>query len=395
MATSQKRGNSYLISVSLGYDSNGKQRRETLTWKPDANMTNKQIDKELKRQKILIEEKCRNGLIGNNENLKLYNFIPIYLEHIKKNISPTNTQKRIIDMYIIPELGHLKLKDIKPLQIQRFVDKLCNTAVHKKNNSNKLSNSTVRRYYTVLHSIISLAFKLGYINVDPTAGNRITLPKVNEEETQIFTLEELDILTSCLENEPLQFKLLIHMALCTGCRRGELLGLKWSDIDFKNEKVKICRSVYKNKGQDIQYKNTKTGKSRVITLPRFCINLLKEYKKEQNQYRLSLGDNWQGCDAIFIQNNGKIMHPTTPSAQFKKFLNKYNIPLRRFHSLRHTSATILMLNNISEKNIGARLGHSQAKTTHRYVHAVERLDKQASSVFDDIYSSNTNIQKRA
>ena len=117
------------------------------------------------------------------------------------------------------------------------------------------------------------AYKLELIGVNPAERERITLPKLEEEQTEIFTEQELDDLLQALEDEPLMFRLLIHMALNTGCRRGELMGLKWSDIDFTTGVLTISRSNYKLTGdKEVRSKSTKTGKSRRIMLPAYCMD---------------------------------------------------------------------------------------------------------------------------
>lgn len=192
-----------------------------------------------------------------------------------------------------------------------------------------------------------------------------------------------------LEAEPLQFKVLIHLALNTGCRRGELVGLKWSDIDFTTGIVTVSRSNYKLTGdKEIKSKSTKTGKSRTIMLPPYCIALLKKYRAKQTQERFLLGDRWQGDNWIFIQADGKPMYPTTPTLQFTRFLKRAGLEHKKFHALRHTSATLLLSNGTNIKNVATRLGHAQLKTTNRYVHAVEEAEKQAANTFETLLNTN-------
>ena len=149
-------------------------------------------------------------------------------------------------------------------------------------------------------SLMKSAYNLGLIGINPAERERITLPKLEEEQTEIFTEQELDDLLQALEDEPLMFRLLIHMALNTGCRRGELMGLN------------------------------------------------------------------------------KPMYPTTPTQWFSKFQKRNDLPHRKFHALRHTSATLLLSNGTNIKNVATRLGHTQLKTTNRYVHAVEQAERQAA-----------------
>ena len=126
MATITKRGDSYRIRVSCGYDVSGKQLVQSMTWKPENGMTARQIEKEVKKQATLFEERVQNGTVSACGSLRLADFIPQYLENVQGEISVTTLEnyKRIIRELIIPALGHLKLKDIKPLHIQKFVNAL-------------------------------------------------------------------------------------------------------------------------------------------------------------------------------------------------------------------------------------------------------------------------------
>lgn len=391
MATIEKRGNSYRITVCCGYDINGKQLRRRMTYTPDEKMTAKQIEKEVQRQAVLFEEQCNNGTVGTDGRMKLADYVPIYLESAKHRLSPVVYEKycRMLDICIVPMLGHLKLKDIKPLHIQRFVNALEERTTHFDGKEGKLTSSTIHRYYTMVQSVLHSAYKLGLIGVNPADSDRITLPKADEQATDIFTQEELNIMLEKLEVEPLQFKLLIHLALNTGCRRGELVGLKWSDIDYKTGILTVSRSNYKLTGDsEIKSKTTKTGKSRTIMLPPYCLEMMKQFKAQQAQTQLMLGDRWQGDNWIFTQADGKAMYPTTPTLQFTRFLKRAGLEHKKFHALRHTSATLLLSNGTNIKNVAARLGHAQLKTTNRYVHAVEQAEKEAANTFENLFNTN-------
>lgn len=395
MATIEKRGNTYRITACCGYDINGKQIRRRMTYKPDPNMTAKQIEKEVQRQAVLFEEQCNNGTVAADGRMKLADFVPIYLENAKHRLSPVVYEKysRMLDICIIPMLGHMKLKDIKPIHIQKFVNALEERETHIDGTGGKLSSSTVRRYYTMVQSVLHSAYKLGLIGVNPADSDRITLPKIEEQTTEIFTDDELAKLLNCLEGEPLQYKLLIHLALNTGCRRGELVGLKWGDIDYNTGILTVSRSNYKLTGDtEIKSKTTKTGKSRAIMLPPYCTTMLRRFRAEQAQTQLSLGDRWQGDNWIFTQADGKPMYPTTPTQWFSKFLKRNGLEHKKFHALRHTSATLLLSNGTNIKNVASRLGHAQLKTTNRYVHAVEQAEKEAANTFETLLNTN---RKRA
>lgn len=388
MANIRQRGFSYEITVSCGYDTNGKKIRQSMTYKPEKGMTKRQIDKEVNKQAVLFEERCKYGQAATDGKIKFDDYVTkIYFESAKDFLSEYEIDhyRGIIKNHISPVLGHMKLKDITPVHVQHFVNVLKNKP-SKKAKTGTLSSGSVRRYFVVLQSIMHSAYKLGIIGINPAAGDRITLPSLDEETTEIFTEDEINKIFNLLEQETLQFKLLIHLAINTGCRRGELVALKWSDISFKTGVITIQRSNYKLKGKPIQSKEPKNKKRRYMNLPPYCLAMLKEYRAQQAQLRFNLGDSWNGDEWIFIQSDGRPMHPTTPTEQFNDFLKKHNLKHIKFHALRHTSATLLLANGTNIKNVASRLGHSQLKTTNRYVHALEDADREAANTFETMFN---------
>ena len=293
MASITKRKDSYFIAVSCGYDQNGRQIRRTMTYKPEPDMTEKQIQKEVQRQAILFEERVRNGEVSSDGRLRLADFVPMYLELTEKNLSPVVYEKysRMLKICIVPMLGHYKLRDIKPAHIQRFINDLEARETRFDGKPGRLSPSSIRRYFTMVSSLMKSAYRLELIGTNPADRDRLTLPKIEEEKTEIFTEKELNDMLSALEAEPLMFRLLIHLALNTGCRRGELMGLKWSDIDFSTGVLTVSRSNYKLTGDpEVKSKSTKTGVTRRVMIPPYCLSMLRRYRAEQDGYRLSLGD---------------------------------------------------------------------------------------------------------
>lgn len=390
MAFVRKRKNgSYQITVSGGYDSYGHQIRWYETYIPPKDKTEEQIKRELNKRVKTFERKC---LLEQNTpagRIKLADFIPIYLKSKKDVLSPTvyEKYKRILDICVKPMLGHKKLNDIKPNHIQEFVNQLKNREYRLDGKPGKISSATIKRYFTILQSVMHCAYKMELIGSNPAESHKIDLPPIDEPEVEIFTETELSDLLRAVSKEPLKYQVLIHLALNTSCRRGELLGLKWSDIDFETGVIKIYKSVYKLTGDSqVQTKSTKTGKTRCVMIPSYCIDLLKLYRTDQDHYKRSVGDYWKGDDWVFTQDNGKLMYPSTPTQWFSQFLKRHQLPHKKFHALRHTSATILLSNGVNIKNVSERLGHSQIKTTNRYVHAISAEEKQAASICENVFN---------
>lgn len=388
-----KNGNlSFLIRVYRGYDSSGKRLKPyTLTYTPEPGWSEKRAIKEANKRAVQFEQECENGFAGNATGLKIADFVPVYLAAMQDKLSPVvyHSYVRTLDTVIIPALGHIKLADLKPVHVQQFVKQLAAMPKMKRNgevdqSGEKVSVATVRRKLAVLQSMLTFATKLGYIGVNPADAKRLTLPKMPRPEIEIFTKQQAAYILQCLQNEPLQFQTMIQLAIFTGAREGELVGLKFSDINFTTRKLVISRSAYKLKGKPVKTKPPKSGKARTVTLNKSCIDLLAELSQEHLLEKLRLGDAWKGDEWVFTQWDGSIMHPQTPSRQFDKFLKRNSIPHRKFHSLRHTSATLLLYNGTDLKTVQERLGHADFTTTNRYLHLVEQADAEAVDSLEEL-----------
>ena len=380
---------SYTIRVYHGYDSNGKRLKPyTMSYKPAQGMTSKQIEKEVQRQALLFEEQCRNGQIGANRNIKLADFCPMYLE-IKENILAPRTYefyKNEINSLIIPLLGHIKLSELRPAHVQQFIQYLQGDIRKKSEEQDniKLSPSTIKRKVAILQSILKQAVKLGLIQSNPANADRLTMPKMITPKVEIFTKQEAAEMLNCLENEPLQYQTIVQLAIMSGARLGELVGLKFSDVDFINYKITIERSAYKLKGQPVMTKAPKDNDIRVVTINESCIELIRLLKAEKERERLRLGTAWKGSDWLFTQWDGSIMYPQTPSQWFNKFLDRNGLKHRKFQALRHTSATLLLYGGVNVKQVQGRLGHSDLKITNQYLHCISEADEAAANVLQDM-----------
>lgn len=403
MANITKRKDSYLIRVSCGYDIEGKKLTHSITWKPDKNMTAKQIEKELNRQAIMFEEKCRNGLVSQNPRLTFAEFVPQYLNIKKDILSPSVYAQydRALLNIINPQIGHLRLASIKPIHIQSFIKHLAETPCTRKTINGKIiasdklhSPATIRRYLAIIQSVLNQAVKLDLIPVNPANAEKLNIPKGITPKVEIFTKQQAAEMLTYLEKEPLQFQVLIQLAIITGARRGELVALKFSDIDFVNNKITIERAVVKLKNQPAVIKPPKDYEIRSVTVSELCIDLLKKLKAEKEHTREILGDQWKGNDWVFTRWNGDIMNVDTPTRQFTKFLSKNGLKHRKFHSLRHTSATLLLYGGINIKQVQGRLGHGDIETTNKYLHYIAEADEEAANVLQSMLITHTKTNKQ-
>ena len=449
MSTIRKRGNNYQIRVSCGYRVNGEQIIKTMTYKPLPGMTEKQIQKELKREAVIFEEKCLNGTIMSG-NIKLGDFMEKWFKDYgeKQLKAKTFSTYKVLSERGKQALGHIAVSKIRPHHLIEFYNNLAESGVREdikykateklikiikckaltvkqlsertgvsenaimnckqgknvsKGTADKitayfnetglfepvnalkpLSGKTILHYHRFISSVLSAAVEWQIISSNPC--QRVKPPKVEKKEAVYLDEVEAARLINCLDNEPLPFKTMIMLFLFSGMRRGELCGLEWSDIDFKNNLINISKSSLYLPEKGIFEDTTKNKTSeRVIRVPQEMTELLKEYRKEQNKRRLMYGDMWKGSNKIFTGEDGRPIHPDTVSGQFNKFIKRYDLPPVHIHSLRHTNATLLIAAGTDIRTVAKRLGHATATTTANiYAHAIKTADELAAEKLADI-----------
>ena len=380
----------YLIRVSCGLDSSGKQISRSKTFKPSKpNLPYTKLNRELEAFVAAFEQEvAEEGPMRNvrPDKITFGDFCTQYLEIKKNSLSPQtyNFYSKVIEEELMPMFARLKMKDLRTYHIQQFIQYLANDKKRLDGQDGKIAASTVKRYATVLRSIVGMAYKLEYIEEDIGRSRRLEFPKEETKEVEVFTLEEVENILRALEGEPWHIRAVIEVALFTGCRRGEIVGLKWADIDFENQRISVKRSIYKLSDGKAREKEPKSKTSiRTISIPERLCKTLTEYRLQQNRHIAYLGDEWKNLDYVFTEEDGYVMNPQTPTKQFDHFLKRHGIRHLKFHGLRHTSATMLLANGCDIKTVSARLGHADITTTNIYVHALESTDRMAAQTFDN------------
>ena len=398
MASIVSRSNgTYLVRVSCGVDSNGKQIARSKTFKPSKpNLPYSKLNRELEAFVAAFEQEIENeGPMRSvrPDKITFADFCVQYLDVKKNTLSPQtyNFYSKVIEEELMPMFARLKMKDLCTYHIQQFVQYLATEKKRLDGREGGIAASTVKRYTTVLRSIVTMAYKLEYIEDDIGRSRRIEFPKEETKEVGAFTLEEVGDILKALESEPWHIRAVIEVALFTGCRRGEIVGLKWADIDFENQRISIKRSIYKLSDGKAREKEPKSKCSiRTISIPERLCKTLTEYRLQQNRHIAYLGDAWRNLDYVFTEEDGHVMNPQTPTKQFSKFLKRHGIRHLKFHGLRHTSATMLLANGCDIKTVSSRLGHADITTTNIYVHALESTDRMAAQTFDN-YLKKINL----
>ena len=449
MAYIERRANGYKITVSMGYDSTGRQMKKSFTWNPEPGMTERQAEKEVERQAVLFEEKCKTGQILKGD-ITFADFVEVW----KRDFATIHLKPKTLEGYkyllkrIIPGIGHIRLDRLQPQHLSAFYKNLAEQNIRdvtvlkpvenfryimKENgltqraikeitgisettlrqayngrnigvetakrlckgldmelgelfilpkNSKPLSAKTIRAHHQLISSILSVAVEWQVIYSNPC--QRVRAPKVPVMEAHYLEEEDAKRLLKLLEEESIEHRAMIYLLMFTGMRRGEMCGLEWADLDMKKGTIKIKRNSLYIPERGVYTDTPKTGSSvREIRVPDVVMNLLKEHRRNQLEERILLGDRWHDCDRIFTTWEGKPIFPDTPTRWFRDFVKKHDLPPITLHSLRHTSATLLIAGGTDIRTVSRRLGHSRASTTlNIYSHALRSADEVACETLE-------------
>lgn len=385
MATIRKRGNSYQIRVSCGYDTSGNQVVQTMTWKPADGMNKKQIEKELQKQAILFEDKCMEGQV--TANIKFQDFAEQWFEeYAKLNLRNTSYERmKQLTVRVYPAIGHLRLDKITSRHIQQFINDLALNGKSLKN-GRPLSRKTAVHHLSFISDVFSYAVKMEMLTDNPC--KRVTVQKGEKKEKDIYTLEEVAQLFQLLETAPLKYRTFFTLAIYSGFRRGEMLGLEWKEVDWEHNVISVRRTSNYTASKGIYTDTTKTKKSqRSLKFPQSVMDLLREYKAEQDEERIKLGTKWQDYDRLFVKWDGRPMNNNTPYFWLKEFCEENNFRFCDIHSLRHFYASALINEGVDAATVSGALGHSTITTTtsiycHVFNQAQARAGDAIASVLD-------------
>ena len=256
-----------------------------------------------------------------------------------------------------------------------------------------LTGQTVLKYYRVLSSILTTAVQWQLIPFNPC--ERVKPPKVEHKEANCLDEAATRELFRCLEQENIQNRAIVILAVYTGMRRGELCGLTWNDIHFDNGLIDINKESIYIRGQGIRDDTPKNQTSRrVIKVSPDVLDVLRLLRTDQNKKRLQVGDQWTNSGKVFTRWNGSPVDPDAISGWFHGFIQKNGLPPIRFHDLRHTNASLLIAAGTDIKTVSKRLGHSSVSTTGNiYTHAIKTADELAADTLHDILGKDRSGSK--
>jgi len=276
---------------------------------------------------------------------------------------------------IKPKLGHFKIQQMTPLHIQKFINELVN--------QNSYSEHTIHLIYRIISASLKKAKIIKLLKDNPASG--ITLPKIRKKEMNVWSLEQVNHFI----NESKKTKRLTRcyigflIALLTGMRQGEIMGLRWKDIDMESQIIYIRQTLTQD--AEIKYGAKNDSSIRSIHISNKLISELKVYRKRVFAEKFLLGQEYSDFDLVICTQSGKPMIPRNFRKEFYNLTEKIGLPKIRFHDLRHTHATILIQQNVNVKLISERLGHAEIGTTlDTYSHVLPNMQKIVSDELDKI-----------
>jgi integrase len=384
MATIRKRGDTYQIRVSCGYDVNGKHKEQTMTWKPDEGMTKKQIEKELNRQAVMFEDACMHGYKATA--VKFQELAEEWFkEYAKFNLRSTTYERmKQLRKRVYPAIGHLRIDKITARQLQGFVNSLAKEGANEKTGK-PLAPKTIRYNLSLISDVFTYAVKMDLVSENPCS--KVTIPKGEVKEKPIYSQEEMATLLTKISGEPTKYKAFFFLIAYSGFRRSEMLGLEWKDVDFEHNVISIKRTSNYTAERGTYTDTTKTKRSkRVLKISTYIMDILKELKSEQDDEALRLGDKWVETDRLFVKWNGEPMNNQTPYGWLKEFCEKNELPFYGIHSFRHFTASSLISAGLDVTTVSGALGHCNSGTTlNVYSHMFQTAQARVADAMDGAF----------
>ena len=349
---------------------------------------------EVRRKVRELLHNADKGILPPAEQITLDKYLERWLaDAVKHSTRPRTFESysALAAWYIVPVLGRHKLTALQPGHVQKLYADLLEHG--RRSGGGPLSTKTVRNVHGCLHTALEQAVKWGL--VPRNVAGVVDPPRVRRKEIQ--ALDAVQVRTLLATAHGTRWEALLTLAIATGMRQGELLGLKWGDVDLDARALHVRRQL----GRDGTLAEPKTSKARrKVELPSYAVTALREHRARQNELRLKWGPEWEDRGLVFCTlagYRGKKAEPgsgTRPGGalqarnvvrEFKVLLGRAELPDVPFHALRHTAATLLLQKGVHPKIVQERLGHSNiAMTLDTYSHVMPSMDRGAADLLDEL-----------
>ena len=328
---------------------------------------------------MLYEQK--RGMLATGPKQTLKQYLEDWLEHVQRPAVRINhyiNTRTIMNRHILPILGNVQLQQLTAQRVQ--------TLYARKLDEGK-SAKTIHHIHGVLHKALAQAVR--WRLVSRNVCDDVELPRLTRYEHQTLTAGQAQTLLEGARGH--RFEVLLALALTTGMRQGELLGLHWQDMNFDNGTLQVRRSVSRVRGLGYQEFEPKTTRSRrMLLVPQFVLEMLKEHRIHQEAIKQAAGTAWHEHDLVFCNMYGSFLRPDRVRKQFQKLLADAGLPHMRFHDLRHSAATIFMSWGVPAKVVQEILGHANiSMTLGIYSHVLPGMQDDAMGKWDNLFGGDT------
>lgn len=327
----------------------------------------------------LLAEADQTGF-AKATDLRLGQYLDQWLGHASQRLTSRTVAnyRTMIERHIRPTLGNVPLKDLQPLQVQELYDNRYKSG--RCDGRGGLSARSVVVIHAVLRAALKQAVK--WQMIPHNVADAVTVPK--QPRRQLVTLDQEGAQKLLQAVEGHRDYALIATALYTGLRRGELLGLHWTNVDLEGSRLQVTQALVKLHGAE--FVQPKTSRSRrTVTLSPPAVDILRQVRRTQDAERLRLGPAYHDNGLVFTNLDGSIIDPSSATHRFADLARDAGFPGLRFHDLRHTHATMLLRKNVHPKVVQERLGHSQISVTlDTYSHVLPGMQEEALAKLGDI-----------
>jgi integrase len=383
----QRSPGSFELRYTLGTDrATGKRRTVTTT----VTGNRRAAEKELRR----LLRSLDTGEHIDPSRMTVRQWLTTWLATVREEVAPKSHERysEIIENFLIPALGNLSLVKLAPSDIQQAYNAWA-TGGRRDRKAGGLSARTRRHIHRILRSALARAVEQQLLARNPADVLARHLPKVERREMVTLTAKQAAQLLNAIKAKRIYWPVLI--ALATGMRRGEILALRWKNIDLDRGVTRIVESVEQTKAS-LRFKAPKTEKARAVILPSFVVEELCRLKRQQAEELLALGVRQSGETLACGRPDGDPMPPRSLTHEFAKVAGRVNdVPRVRFHDLRHSHATQLLSAGVHPKVAQERLGHSSISTTlDLYSHVSETMQEDAAAKLDTAFRSAINAAAR-
>lgn len=317
-----------------------------------------------------LQEEIRSGTTDEAHTLTVARYLEDWIAG-KRALRPSTLKsyREHLDHHLLPHLGHYKLRELQA----RHIDQMLNSL--RTRGGKTLSNGSLRRVFSTLRTALNAAMRRRLIPYNPAMA--VELPPAAYSEVRVWTSEQVAIFLEASQPDPLYP--LYHLVVVTGMRRGEVLGLRWQDVDLDRGLLTIRQQVIQLAGGiHVGPPKTKSG-YRTVPVDAVTVAVLRRHREAQDQDHAAWGDAWQASGHVFTRSNGSIMQPNLVTRRFRELSVAAGLPVIRFHDLRHTSASLALAAGVAMKTVSDRLGHSTtAITADLYTHVVPMVAMDAA-----------------